>query len=135
MSLVLDLPEEVEQQVRREAERVGLAPQVYLLQILEKSLSREASLPPRLSSEETALLLQLDLGLSDKTWARYHHLTELLRAKTLSDSEHQELLELTDTIEMANARRIKFLVELAKVRGMALPDLMDELGIQSPGYA
>jgi hypothetical protein len=50
----------------------------------------------------------------------------------LSHSEHEELLTLTDNVEIWQAERVGYLARLAELRGMSLPDLMDDLGIESP---
>jgi hypothetical protein len=134
MALTLELPEEVEVQLRQEAEKAGLEPQAYIVNALRAYLRQERQQPPHLSQAETELLQQLDLGLSQETWRRYHTLIEKRRSETLSKTEQQELISLSDQIEKANARRMGYLVELARLRGISLRALMDELGIQSPSY-
>jgi hypothetical protein len=90
--------------------------------------------PPRLSRTETVLLQQIELGLSQETWQRYHELIDKRRAEALSRAEQQELISLSDRLEIANARRMGYLAELARLRRIPLPSLMDELGIQAPSY-
>jgi hypothetical protein len=37
-------------------------------------------------------------------------------------------------MERANVERLKKLIELARLRGVKLEELMDQLGIRDPGY-
>ena len=63
---------------------------------------------------------------------RYWELIDKRRAETLSSKEYDELLELSDKSEELNAERIKALAELAQFRGVSLPEVMDQLGINTP---
>jgi hypothetical protein len=42
------------------------------------------------------------------------------------------LVDIADQIELANARRIAALIQLAQLRHTSLEELMDQLGIQPP---
>jgi hypothetical protein len=42
------------------------------------------------------------------------------------------MLQLTDQIEKSDARRVKYMTELAQLRGISLTALMEELGIRPP---
>ncbi len=90
--------------------------------------------PSHLSEAESRLLEQINLGLSQEDWERYHKLIAKRRAETLTHDEQQELIALSDRIEEANARRIEYLVELARLRGTTLDELMGQLGIKAPSY-
>jgi hypothetical protein len=50
------------------------------------------------------------------------------REETLTPSEQQELIQFSDRLEALNVARVEKLAELARVRGMTLPDLMQSLG-------
>ena len=56
-------------------------------------------------------------------------------SQTLTPDEHQELMELTDEVELWNARRIELVAELARRRGVSLATMMDQLGLTVPPYA
>jgi len=60
---------------------------------------------------------------------------EQRREERLTPEEHAELCELTHQIELANARRLEYLAELARLRGTGLREVMRQLGIQAPPYA
>jgi len=51
------------------------------------------------------------------------------RAETLTEAEHQTLIEISNQVEEANARRIKSLVQLAALRNVSLETLMADLQI------
>jgi pantothenate kinase len=74
------------------------------------------------------------LGLSEEEWQRYRELVVKRRAETLTPQERQELLSISDQIELANVRRIELLIKLAQLRKMPLKTLMESLGIESPVY-
>lgn len=105
----------------------------------ERFLSRVCALrPPHaervLSHEESALLMKINQGVPVETQRRYDALIAKRRANSLTPEEYEELLRLTDDIEQFDATRITYLVELARLRDMPLPVLMNELGI-APTYA
>ena len=105
----------------------------------ERFLSRVCALrPPHaervLSHEESALLMKINQGVPAETQRRYDALLAKRRANSLTPEEYEELLRLTDEIEQFDATRITYLVELARLRDMPLPVLMNELGI-APTYA
>lgn len=87
-----------------------------------------------LPSAEAQLLQQINTGFDEEEWSLYRALIARRRVGTLQPDEQQELIRLTDRLEQANARRIGALAELAQIRQIDLDELMDELGIQSPGY-
>ncbi len=55
------------------------------------------------------------------------------RTETLTESEHAELLHLTNQVEKYDTERLKYLTELANIRKISLTELLDELGIE-PAY-
>ena len=87
---------------------------------------------PSLSESETVLLQKINRGLPAGLDQRYRELVAKRRAETLSASEHTELLELTEDVEKWQAERVRHLIDLARIRGTTLSELMDELGIESP---
>ena len=90
---------------------------------------RKASSLPEL---EANLLQAINQGLSGKIQHRYSELQSKLQNEAIAPEEHQELLQLIDVVEQADAARLQALVELAQLRGVTLPDLMTQLGLQPP---
>jgi hypothetical protein len=75
------------------------------------------------------LLSKINLGLSSTEWERYHTLVAQRQAETLTPDEQTELIALSDRLEEANAQRIGYLAELARVRHTTLDAVMSELGL------
>jgi hypothetical protein len=55
--------------------------------------------------------------------------------ETLTPDEQQELIELSDQIEFADAERLKHLILLAQLRNTTVDSLMDQLGLRRQVYA
>ncbi len=125
MNLSLDLSPELEERLREKAASAGINPQACAVKLLESQLTET-----QLSEvSETDLLLQATRGLPESIWQRYHELMDLRQAEQLSSDEHEELKRLTSTVESAHVRRLEFVAELAKRRGVGLREMMDELGL------
>jgi hypothetical protein len=91
--------------------------------------------PLPLDSPVVWFLQEINLGLPEETWHRYRELIQKRRAETLAASEQAELIAISDHIEDLDARRAERLAELARVRKMSLPALMEQLGIKALPYA
>src|SRR4051794_23034477 len=135
MTITLEITPELEEVLRRSAQRAGLPPDGYVLKLLREGLRGEAHLPPSLSREETELLQQINQGLPPETWVRYQSLKDKRDARTLTPEEYTELLALTDEVELWNARRLELVYALAQLRHVPLRAMMDELGLTPPPYA
>ena len=132
MIITVEIAPDLEQQLRQEASRAGLAPDAYIMQAVQERLTQTSYRhrhAPRLSSEEAQLLAKINLGLSPTEWERYHTLVARRKAETLTPDEQTELIALSDRLEEANAQRIGYLAELARVRHTTLDAVMSELGL------
>jgi hypothetical protein len=98
---------------------------VSRLQIL-----RRQSKTPRLPKKESELLLKINQGVPEQLQQRYDALLRKRRQKKLTRSEHQELLGLSQQMEQFDVERLRLLAELAQLRGLSLPELMQQLGIE-----
>ena len=58
-----------------------------------------------LPASETALIQQINQGLSVETQQRYDELQAKLRNETISPAEHEALLALVDVVELASAEK------------------------------
>lgn len=103
----------------------------FVNQVMQIQAQRKA---PSLSAEESELLNQINQGVSPETWQQYEELKQKRRAETLSESEHQTLIELGNQIEEANAKRIESLAKLATLRNVSLNSLMADLQITPQIY-
>ncbi len=111
-------------------------PQLELEQFLVQVLAlRPRHAEHRLSQVESELLLKINQGIPADLQHRYNELIAKRQNKTLTSEEYEELLQLTDQIELLDAKRVEYLLELARIRNKPLTLLMEELGIHSPEYA
>lgn len=132
MLITIEIAPDLEQQLRQEAARIGVAPDVYIIQAVQERLAQMGHrhhTEPRLSPAEAHLLSKINLGLSFTEWERYHTLVARRKAEVLTPDEQTELIALSDRLEEANARRIGYLVELARMRHTTLDAVMSELGL------
>jgi len=90
---------------------------------------------PSLPDDEVELLLKINQAVAPDTQRRYDELIAKRQAENLTTEEYDELLQLTRDIEQFEARRVEYLAELARRRGVTLTALMQALGIQQPPYA
>ena len=83
----------------------------------------------RLSHRESELLLKINKGIPPDLQRRYDELIEKRDARTLTPAEYEELLQLTDQMELLDAKRMEYLLKLARLRKQPLAMLMKELGM------
>lgn len=103
----------------------------FVAQVLELRAQRQTS---HLSQVETELLLKINQGISLETQRNYAELISKRQAELLTLEEQRELLNLTEQIEKLEAQRVEALAELAKLKGISLTSLMNDLGIQPVTY-
>src|SRR5437763_16221666 len=112
-----------------------LPPQEFAAFVGELLALRAQRQEPHLSPAETALLLQINAGLSAETQQRYDELVAKRQAETITPEELAELIQLTEQSEHRDARRVAALEARAQLRRLTLADLMDSLGFSPPPYA
>lgn len=106
-----------------------------LERILDRVLAAQAARrSPHLSAAETSLLSRINQGLPSDLRDRISALRMQREEGSISESEYEELTHLTDQAEELHAERMAAMVELAKLRGIGLPALMDQLGIKFPEH-
>lgn len=128
-NITLQLPPELEQQLRVEAAKQGINPDRYILNALQEYLQAMPRPQASLSKAEADLLEQINIGLSADRWEEYHGLIAKRRAEALTEAEQATLIAISDQIEQANVQRVRALIALAEMRGTDLSALMQELGI------
>lgn len=105
-------------------------PQGELEQFVAKLFSLKArERVPALSQRESELLLQINRGLPVPTRQRLNALIEKRQSNAITPDELQELRQLTNQVEQADAERLKHLIELASLRQVPLDDLIQQLGL------
>ncbi len=92
MTVTLDLPSELQAQLQEEAAKVGMDESDFILNTLQERVCRASvssrELPPRLSREESELLLEINKGLPEELWQEYDALVVKRRAENLTPEEH-----------------------------------------------
>jgi hypothetical protein len=66
--------------------------------------------------------------------ARLKQLIHMRDAETITSTELQELIGMTDRLEKLQAERLAALAELATLRGVTLDEVINQLGIQFPDH-
>ena len=77
-------------------------------------------------AREAEVLGRINQRLPEGLGRRYDSLIAKRRAGALTPEEHAELLGLTDQVESWEARRVEALVELSRLRGTSLDNLIAE---------
>lgn len=85
---------------------------------------------PTLSQLESELLTNINQGLRPTDARRMKELIAKRQSYTIKEVELQELIRLTDESERLNVERMKYLLELAHLRGVTLDEVMKQLGIR-----
>ena len=78
------------------------------------------------------MLVRINQGLPSELRERLAILRAKREDESLTDAEYEELTRLTDRAEELHADRMAALVELARLRGVSLPVLLERLGIHLP---
>ncbi len=131
MTLEIEMTPELEQQLQQAAEKAGVTPDAYIVRLLQQNLKPTQKLP----DNEVELLQRIDRSLSHIEWQRYSDLLSKRDAQTLTPTEHNELIAISEQIELANAHRIEALGQLSRIRNTSINDLIAELGLGQIVYA
>ena len=129
MSITLQLSPELKHRLQQKAEQAGLNIDRFINRFLEEKTAVPANTKPDSKKQEALLLRKINMGFKLEFWEKYAALIQKRNDASLSKSEYQSLLQLSNQIEEANARRIKYLAQLATLKEMDLDDLMATLGI------
>lgn len=91
---------------------------------------RAKRLAKAISKKESELLLKINIGLSEEEQVLFNELIEKRDTENITATEFEQLVKLTDKSEALNVERIAALVELSKLRGVTLTQLMTDLNIK-----
>ena len=84
------------------------------------------------SKRETQLLELINEHLPEQKIKRYQFLSNKLQEETIDDTEHGELLNLVERIELEDTKRLGHLLELARLRKVSLDEIKIQLNLVSP---
>ncbi len=135
MSITIQLSPELQHRLQQRADKAGLKIDRFINQLLEEKTTTKAKEKQDVKKREALLLRKINKGFNIEFWEKYATLVKKRNEASLSQSEYQALLQLSNQIEEANATRIKYLAQLAALRKMDLDDLMKSLGIAPTGHA
>ena len=126
MSITVQLGLEVKKKLQKLTSKKGIKVEQFIAELIQKHLEAEPT-------EEEELIAKIQQGISVEKWNKYYELKEKRVAQTLTEKEHQELINIYGQIEEANAERILNLVRLSKLTEKPVRDLMKDLGIKTGG--
>src|ERR1051326_5376084 len=114
MALTITLQPEFEARIREEAHRVGLSIEQWLVQ----------------RAIEADLLWKIGLAAPETETRELHRLLRKRKAGTLAEAEQRQLQTILDEREQRGAQRLDNLTQLARLRGVPVRQLMEQLGIR-----
>ena len=89
---------------------------------------------PRISQVESELLIEINRGLAPDMRSRLDELLADQETDSLTDSEYDELLYLTNQLEIYDARRIQLIGELARLRNQPVDAIITEYQLSPVTY-
>ncbi len=134
MTVTIELDAEIEEQLHEQAAASGTTAESFVVESVVDRLNRlrHRPAPPvgkGLSAEESRLMLEINRGLSEATWLRHRELNQKRRDEVIAVDELAELQSLNDIIEADRVRRLEWVAELAKLRGVTFDSLMTQLDL------
>lgn len=93
-------------------------------------LLRESSRAGLISELELTLLQQIHEGLPKEKQIRLNLLIAKRDAEIINDEEYEELLDLTAEIESLDLNRLKSMTQLAELRKITLPEVVELFNIR-----
>jgi hypothetical protein len=131
MSITVQLSTTLAADIQEKARNQGISLEDFIAKTLTLAIQKPVN---KAKPTEEQLLEKINLGISENVWREYKELKLQRKAETLDTKQVARLIELSDKIESANARRVKYLVQLSQLKKVPLRQLMTELGIEQPDY-
>jgi hypothetical protein len=129
MHLTIELPQDLETQLREQAQQKGKALNQYITGLIREKVSPPKPRPSSLTADESRLFQVINKGFSTGFWSKLHDLNKKRQDMTLTELENAELIDMAEKMEAANVERLKALIELSKIRQIDLDTLMTQLGL------
>jgi uncharacterized protein (DUF1778 family) len=134
MTLTLELPPDLEKSIKEAAAKAGEQPTDFVIEAVQERLSK-TPVQKHLSKRESELLLAVNQSFVHVQWQQYFELVDKREAEAITKDELTELIELSNSIEEANAKRLQYLIELAQLRNVSLEQLMNDLDLKPALHA
>ena len=131
MHLNIELPYDLETQLREQAQQKGKALNQYIMGLIQEKMNSSRPKTPSLTVDETRLFQTINKGFSDEFWNKLHDLDKKRQQAVLTESERQDMIAMTEELEMTNLERMKALIQLAAIRQTDLDTLMTQLGLMN----
>ena len=74
-------------------------------------------------------MIKINQDLIPELQQQYQILIKKRHQETLTESEYEQLLELTEQVEKYQAQRIEYLTQLAQIRQVSLTTLITQMGV------
>jgi len=91
---------------------------------------RAQKTPAIVSEQEEKVLKKVRAPFSRKKQIRFNYLIAKRDLYTLTETEYEELLSLTEAFEKYELHRLKLLTKLADLRKITLPEVIDYYNIR-----
>jgi macrodomain Ter protein organizer (MatP/YcbG family) len=96
MHLTIELPYDLETQLRVQAKQKGKALNQYITGLIQEKISSPKPATSTLTVEETRLFKTINKGFSDEFWDKLTNLNNKRQTFTLSESDRKELIDMTE---------------------------------------
>lgn len=127
MTLLVDLPPEIEARIHKAAEAEGIDMAAYVRETMTARLPLPTA-PASMTEKE--LMEEINRGFPEAFWKRFRVLVRRRQAETMTPAEQQEAIGMSDRTEARAVERLQCLLELSKRRGKSVQKLMAEMGIR-----
>jgi hypothetical protein len=131
MQLTIELPYDLETQLRVQAQQKGKALNQYITGLIQEKINSPKPVTSTLTAEETRLFKIINKGFSDDFWTKLNSLNKRRQEFALTEPERQELIDMTEALDAVNLERMKALIELSTIRQIDLDMLMNQLGLNN----
>lgn len=131
MHLTIELPYDLETQLREQAQQKGKALNQYITGLIQEKFNAQRPTTSTLTVEETRLFQIINKGFSDEFWTKLRYLDKKRQDFTLAESERVVLTSMAESLEIAHLERMKALIALAGIRQIDLDILMSQLGLNN----
>ena len=132
MSLTIQIPVTTEHYLRENANRQGMSIEDYIAQLLTETSVSAFSKKGKKTLSEIELLQKAQLDIQENDLQEYNRLKNLLKSGKVTEQERENLIKLNDLVERAHAKRMQFILQLAKLRKVPLETVLIDLGIKLP---
>ena len=132
MSLTIQIPITTEHYLREIAHRQGMSLEHYISQLLTDTSISTLNKKGKKSTTEIELLQKIQLDVQADDLNEFYRLTQLFKSGKITEQERDTLIQLNDLVEIAHAKRMQYVIQLAKLRKVPFDKVLSDLGIKQP---